>query len=331
MNNSTQDIPDLTPNQRILAQLLTEHLEFTRDLEFRAELQKIVDLFWIPRDPEKPAKLKNRVQQRGLFVYGPSGAGKSNMVRDALKNFRHSENGRSLDGWYISVDAPSPFSTLELGLTILSALGITLFSGGEREVFRMIRMMCAERGIVLIHIDEFSRWNSVKLVGTANKVGEMKRLGENLASMMTGSDWPVSLLLSGTAGALPLWSYEEMEGATRRIEPFELYPVDEAYRNSINQIFQSYLDFADCDDDLPEDYDLFGRLLRASRNRLGVMLFYMQDAIMKARAADNVVKPEFFAAYYSRRARCKPDQNLFLAKNWRVVAIPAKLDYETLR
>jgi len=322
---------DLTDNQRILQTLQTAHLEFPRDVAFRDALVEVVDLFRIARDPKRPWGLGNRVQQRGVFVYAPSGSGKTALVADGLEKFRHPEDGSDLTGRYITVEAPTPFYTKELLLVILKRLGCDLTDGKEARLAEMVRRRCHELGIFMIHIDEFNRVNSLKLIGKQAKKTEAKTLGESLASLMTGSDWPLSLVVSGIDHMIALWDYEVFETAARRVVPFALEPVDDGYRDAMQRVFAFYLTTADCVSELDAKYDLFGRVRKASLNRLGVMLWYMQEACIRARRnGDRLVKPAQFAALYSRISRCGANSNLFLEPKWKDISLPAKLEYEKL-
>jgi hypothetical protein len=321
----------LSETQEKIRQLRAEHLVFDRDVEFSDALTSIVDLFWMTKDNSRPFGHGNRMQQEGILVHAESGHGKTRLVENALRKYRHPETGQSLEGGYIFVDAPSPFSTKELGLAILRRLGLELESGTELAIYRMIRMRCAKQRILLIVIDEFSRYSTVKLVGKAVKMTEVKLLGENLASLMTGDDWPVALLLSGHSSIMNLWQYKDFETAGRRIRPFELAPVDGTYEASFAAIFQDYLTFTECTDCLPARFDLFARLKKASLQRLGVMLWYMQTAMIAARRKnEGRLTPDYFAAIYKAMAKCSPQNNLFLAGNWASVAVPPKLDYDKL-
>lgn len=322
---------ELTPNQQILQDLNAEHLTFPRDLAFQNALVEIVDRFDISKDPARPAGFKNRVEQQGIFVYAPSGEGKSRLVDNALKEFRHPENGSSLNGRYVCVEAPTPFNTKELMLIILKQLGLELQDGKEAKLAAVIRKKCFEQKINLICIDEFNRVNTLKLVGREAKKTEAKTLGESLASLMTGDDWPVALVISGIERMIALWDYEVFETAGRRIIPFQLDPVAATYRDACMKVFVYYLKTGKCESGLPANYNLFGRLRRAALDRLGVMLWYMQTAIVNARRdKSNCVVAEHFAGIYARKSRCAASANLFLARDWADVAIPAKLDYEKL-
>lgn len=272
--------------------------------------------------PDQEASRGGRV----LTVQGPAGTGKTSVVNRMLKGrpefggLVKNEVGAAL----LTLVAPSPTTSPSLAAEFLAGLGYPCPSQRDSSpLWLIVRRQLKERGIRVVHIDEMQH------AGENSDPAEASRVASSLKRVLEDKTWPVWLILSG----LPEVSrfLQDDPSMRRRIRTVVLGPMTfpedvEAVRHVINEITERCpgMDIGKVTID-----EFVGRLLKATLNRFGVVVEYIQDAV-KLALSDNrmVLEPEDFADVYAARTGVTDnDQNPFLIERWHEVDV-ARAMYE---
>lgn len=150
------------------------------------------------RSEDRDSAFHNR-EGRALVVVGASGAGKTTAV---LKMFQKHPDladygvlGKGCP--VVSVRAPSPCTSKQLGRATLSALGYPIQREmAEHRLWEEVRTRLESTGTSVLHWDEMQH-----VTQTANKI-EIQRVVNTLKALMVDPNWPISLVMAGVPDLL---------------------------------------------------------------------------------------------------------------------------------
>lgn len=315
-----------TPLQTLSEFFRHDHFEFPRDAALREELECAVEQFFIRLDPNKPHGAGNRDEQDTVVLVGSTGAGKSKTASHALAAIDEkfvAPDGRPLR--YVSVKLASPFSSKEAARSILRAMSVTINSKlSEIELWEAIPAQFEAQGVVLLHLDEFQRYRTVKVLGKANLEVEAERLSATLNNLLMHPRWPVALLISGTEAVLPFWRSKHLDQVHRRTKFVVLEQMTPAYFTTIESVVERYARKAQLSMAIAAP-DLGGRLALAAGYTLGIAIEIAQEAVLSAvRAAHSDLTLEDFGKVFARRNGVGRDENPFLAEDWTSIPVREK-------
>lgn len=144
---SVRSVHAVMQRERLLAEAVSDVLE---DLAER-------------RQPNASHGAENRGEGNVVVIVGASGAGKSTSIRRLLTSHPLTADGKlnAPGSKLISVSAPSPATSAELGREVLSALGYPLVRTriDAPEAWRMVRERIRHLGILALHLDGSSTWS----------------------------------------------------------------------------------------------------------------------------------------------------------------------------
>jgi hypothetical protein len=314
----------------LIESLRNKHIGFPRDTELRSVMNLAFERMWIRKDPAQPHGRKNRHEQIPIVVSGSTGAGKSHSCRMLLASL-----GRELvdpdgnPGRVVSVTMPSPFSAKELARRILRELDVK-FSDDltEVELWEVIVSNFAGHRVVLLHIDEFQRYTTIKSVGRSEAAKSIERLSATLNELLMADEWPVCLMISGTEEVLPFWRMKLVDQVHRRTKFVLFEPITPRYYSALRTALNAYCDIAGVSNGVLDD-DLPGRIAMAAENTLGIALELMQEAVVRVvREGQSTLKIEDLAKTYAVRTGVGRDHNPFFAKDWAKIGVREKAAFE---
>lgn len=129
-----------------------------------------------------------------MALSGASGAGKSAAVIQLLKRAREWLDAEGhADLTIVSLRVPSPATLKLVGQSLLRALGFQI--GSERQawyIWDLVRHHLKERKMLFVHLDE------AKDLASRGTRHELNAVAAMLKTLMTDTDWPVGIILSGT-------------------------------------------------------------------------------------------------------------------------------------
>lgn len=216
---------------------------------------------------------------RGIVLVGASGSGKTTAMRELRK--------RTLDiilsdpqqevCEFIGLQVPSPATMKFVGAATLRAIGYPLTREKPASViWDMVKQQLKFRQTLFLHLDEAQ---DLARFQTEN---ERRSVINTLKSLMENSDWPVSLILSGTPELKTLINQDPQ--LARRLYPIEIDRLNE-YRHAgdVLALLQRFADRAR----IEMDNDLRGegfaqRLIHAADYEFGLLTELMVQAITTA-------------------------------------------------
>lgn len=307
-------------------------IEFPRDFELRDAIAEAAEQIPVRLDPTEAFGPNNRDEQDLVLVVGETGAGKSFSVKEALKATADPLNPEgTLIARTISVKLPSPYSSKELARRVLQKLGLVLPEGlkaSESELWGMVIHHMERKGTLVLHLDEFQRWKTERGVAGNNlQQVSITRLAESLNDLLVNAHWPVMLIISGLPENLDFWNLEVMEQIHRRTKIVEFQQMQLSYRESMELALTKYTGVAGIRINF-NTKQVARRLIRASRETVGIALEMIQEAVLIAFRREGEVKVleiDDFARVFTKRNGGTGDQNPFLAGDWKTLVLPEKL------
>ncbi|MBY5971424.1 ATP-binding protein [Ferrimonas balearica] len=248
-------------------------------------------------------------EARGLTLTGESGAGKTTAIKHLLtKTESWIATTDTPDAKIISLDVPSTPGLKALGHKVLAKLGYPQGRGGEGwYLWGLIRHHVREQKVVFIHLDEAQH-----LAGRRGQKELIDMISE-LKTMMSDSDWPVGILMSGTVELEALLNQDPQ--ISRRMDAVHFGPIAAlSQTENILGLISVYCSKAR----LPPEADIdtvefVERLVHAAARQFGLMIEIICQAIEQARLAEaENLEMMHFATAYRNRTDCSDTFNPFI-------------------
>ena len=310
----------------VMGKVLGTYLSTSYDTEIDAQIDWMLDsiLLETGEQPGVPAPGEQVRGGRALLVVGEAGAGKSRVLSHALRARPEFEGFGQKGEWspILSVVAPSPFTLGALGNLIVKAVGYE--SGREikhSKVWPFVRELMADRGIRILHIDEAQHGDEI-----VNPI-MFQEVENTFKRMMQDSEWLVWLILSGLPELARFCQDDDsMKRRVRivRLEPLRFPDHAGTVRDTVRRIAVNCPSI-DCSTVMTDEFT--NRLLHSAVNQFGILVEYVQDAIGEClTAGDTELTIGHFADVYSiRTGEVEDDMNVFLAANWKAIAVERAL------
>lgn len=253
--------------------------------------------------------------RRGLFIIGPAGTGKSWALKHAFKqvsDFQPYENdhGETVHP-LISIKLPKRCTTKDLVVAVLKAMNLP-HEGNETELTEFMLLQFKEGGVRCLHLDE------VQHMVRSNTKAAFEAVQDLLKSMLDIEDWPLHLILSGMPKIEKMREDDQIRRRSTVIpfHPME-FPVDvEWVAHLINQVAE-----IGCGLELSADLvcdEFRERLCWATSGAWGTTIEMIQSASFWALERNRtVLTTRHFAKVYQIATGCEPNDNIFLAANFR--------------
>lgn len=314
----------------VMGMVLATYLPTAYDRELDKQIDWLLDsiLLETGKQPNVPTPVGQVRGGRALVVVGAAGAGKSRAVSQMLRT-RPDFDGFGKDGEWspiLSVVAPSPFTLGALGNEIVRKLGYV----GRREiqhtkVWPIVRELMAETGIRILHIDEAQHGDEI--VNPAM----FQEVENTFKRMMQDSEWLVWLILSGLPELSRFCQSDASMKRRVRVVRFESLRFPDhvqTIRDTVGRIAGACPSL-NCTAVMTDEFA--HRLLHAAMCQFGILVEYVQDAIGECLAAgEETLTTGHFADVYSiRTGEMEDHMNVFIARNWKAIAVETAL-YEEL-
>lgn len=268
------------------------------------------------RDRRSAYGSSNRNECNQLIVIGESGAGKTTSIRRLLD--KHAlQNGYEVNApgcKIVTVTAPSPCNTTELGRQLLGSTGLP----GLRkrvdgpEIWRRCRDRLRDLGILVIHFDEMQH-----VVQTVNEL-EIQKIRNVLKGLLVDDKHPVGLIISGTPAVVRLM--HEDRQVSRRGRWIEFSALTSGDGKMVAKFAVKLAEEAELTMALEEAMAIAPRAIHAGLNQLGVVAEEIHNAIRVAlRRGDSHLACEHFAEAFANRTGNLSPFNPYLVDNWRAV------------
>ncbi|ETX11999.1 hypothetical protein OCH239_18690 [Roseivivax halodurans JCM 10272] len=251
---------------------------------------------------------RNR-EAHGLTLTGEAGAGKTTAVRHLLARTQSWITTTDTPGMkIIRLDVPARPSLRALGHKVIAALGYPQGRGGEGwYLWGLIRHHVREQKVVFIHLDEAQHLaehrNEKELIAT---ISELK-------TMMSDSDWPVGILMSGTVQLEDLLNRDPQ--ISRRMEAVHFGPIEAlSQTENVLALTSAYCSKACLEPEASIDtVEFVERLVHAAARQFGLMIKLICLAIEQALLAeDKYLGMVHFAMGYRNKADCSDTFNPFI-------------------
>ena len=251
---------------------------------------------------------RNR-EARGLTLTGEAGAGKSTAVEHLLAKTRSwIATTDTPDAKVISLKVPSSPGLKALGHKVLAELGYPQGRGGEGwYLWGLIRHHVREQKVVFIHLDEAQH-----LAGRRGQK-ELVAMISELKTMMSDSDWPVGILMSGTVELEDLLNQDPQ--ISRRMEAVHFRPIAAlSQTENILGLTSVYCSKAGLQPEADIDtIEFVERLVHAAARQFGLIIEMICKAIEQARLAEaETLGMMHFAMAYRNRTDCSDTFNPFI-------------------
>lgn len=305
--------------------LFMEKIHCIEGLERQAFDQSSVDWrdeateFTTPPRSDRSAPDNDFAPGGSLFVTGASGAGKSLSIRRLLNQhpaLQPLERSYGHVRPWVSVSLKGVTTLAVAAKTIIKASGYEIKDTRQSEAWSDLAEILADRGVMLIHLDETQH-----LARVTGKNQSMKDLADALKGAMNHADWPVSFILSGLPEVNEIARLDEQ--FERRGEFLHLPDVDpEVDRRLIVKVLNEMAGAASLASGHLAESDVPERLAHAVRCRYGricqVTFLAIQEALHDDKANGRLTR-EHFAMTYLRtsHARGRDEMNPFLVDDWR--------------
>jgi hypothetical protein len=304
------------------------HVECDRDTELAdRHLKRLTFNATLRRDPSIPHAANNRAEGKAIMIVGGSGAGKSRLLRRTFKNHAAFPNF-GVDGVWcplISVGAPSPCTLLQLAIRILIRLGYPITRGiAENGAWLRVREQLQLQRILFLHIDDLQH-----VLHTLGE-DEVQKVRDTLKDLMTSTDWPVQLILSGLPDLLPFVRQDRQ--LRRRMRFMVLSQLNARHHSGfLEEAINAYANTAGLVLEVKPEDALVGRLLHAGVYEMGICLEIIGEAIESAfQRSDKTLTIKDFADGFASRNLLPDDQNPFTAYAWDALDVsllrPKELD-----
>ncbi len=276
------------------------------------ELQHQIDDFLYRRKAHTAA---GRVTaQRGIVVIGNAGAGKSFGIEHLLLKHPHLAYGKPYNQ-ALTVRLASEATIKGVGLDTLDAYGYE--SKGSRtghSIWRQVMRQARSHKTLFLHFDEAQH------ILRGKSKSEFDQVMLVWKSCLEYTEWPVSLILSGTCELLELINRDDQ--LSRRFDVVHFAPMTFAsHGHEVTAVLDAYLKAARISRGKTlESSTLVRRLLHAARYEFGTMIGLIIAAIKLAlRKGHQNLEQSHFAGAYRRQKRCVDALNPFIVDNYRSI------------
>lgn len=300
----------------LVAGLRGKYFRTARDAAFDSQLDKLLmkgaDGAPLPR----PATFTATGETRGIIVIDGPGGGKTSLVNRSLIRRPALQTTDPTRVPWIGVRAPSPATLKSLGLEVLRSTGYEDVSERRERwsIWNLVRHRLEVLGAVVLWIDEA---HDLFISGTVREVNDMLKM---LKSLMQGPG-AVIVVLTGIG---ELGRITACDGQVkRRYRTLMLPEVTEAKDGAMLEMaLQGYCRMAGLA--APEEPELIGRLIHASRGRLGRCFESIINAIELAlEAGHGALDTQHFAEAFAQQEACEPARNVFLSPRWSRIDLDA--------
>lgn len=219
------------------------------------------------------------------------------------------------------VTASPSFNIEQLGRDILGRL-LQLPArslGPSRTVERVARSIVHKRP-TLLYVDEAQRLAKPDRVSVHRLGDEQVKVFGHLRDIMDLADWPVPIVLTGTADLVPVLERKDMGFFRERMDVVYLKPMVKGSKKDHSDLLSGldvYCQLAELKLDLSGTTQFADRLIHAVNCARGLGFEVCREAIMIAASEGRkTVTAEDFAIYYSRKTNCARQANPFLTPDW---------------
>jgi hypothetical protein len=300
-------------NFAIMEKLRASFLKGPRDASLADHMDKLIANAVQREDTELPPSFENRSRGSGLVLIGPTGVGKSKSLERYFKKHPvlHGYEDPASPSPLVSVEVPSPCTSVQLARALLRATGYTL----ERDMtahrlwekaFDRVQQMRK----FIVHFDEMQH------VVHNMPERDLQQMADTLKNAMYARR--ITLVLSGVATLEPFIQYDPQLFRRLTIVPFKGITPDK--HNEIRKMIVTYvaaaglkaIDKSDIDTD-----DFISRLSHAALNAYGYSIVLTHLAIENAlQCGHDQLALSHFSAIYIAKTGFTADRNPFKADDW---------------
>lgn len=254
---------------------------------------------------------------RGIVLIGRSGSGKTT----AMREFRRSSSDLIRSDpmqeicEFIGLQVPSPATMKFLGTATLQACGYpTTRDKAASAIWDMVKQRLMFRKTLFLHFDEAQDLTRFQ---TEN---ERRAVVNTLKSLMENSQWPVSLILTGTPELKAIINQDPQ--LARRLYPIEIDRLNACCdAAAVLDLLRHYVRRAGCslEDDLAGE-GFAQRLMHAADYEFGLMAELIVQALSAALFTEGVqttLRLGHFGDVFHMRSNAVDGLNPFLAEDFR--------------
>lgn len=286
-----------TQNDKLLDEELTRFFDsIVRELDWQSE------------DGNQASAMRGG---RVLMVTGGAGAGKTRAIselfrsRPELEGFGEIGMGCPL----LSVVAPSPFTLKALGNEIVRKLGYhSRREIRQSEVWPMIKLLFAEHGIRILHIDEAQHGDQVN-----SSVAQ--EIEDTLKGLLQDVDWTIWLMLSGLPELARFCQADQ--SVLRRISHIRFQSVTfPAHAPGMREVIRKLMDACpDVEFEKTLTDEFMHRLIHAAGGQFGILIEFIHEALEAClKAGERVLQDTHFAdAWVTKSGDERDEANVFIA------------------
>lgn len=261
---------------------------------------------------------------RPLLLTGKAGAGKSRAIEHAFKTRPEFVGYPDLNAGspVLSVVASSPFTLGALGNELLRGLGYkTNRNIKQSEAWPMVSELIKEKGIRIIHIDEAQHGDE-----TADP-RIIREVENTLKRLMQDKEWPVWLILSGLPELGRFCQSDPSMRRRLRVVHFGDLTFPK-HMDAVKVVIDKLTSL--CPGILNEGLlmpEFTHRLMHAAMYQFGILVEYVQDAILECiDAGDEQLDIVHFADVYSLRSGEHSDSlNPFISRDFLAINVETAL------
>lgn len=302
----------------VIDDLRGKYVPLERDERFRSHLDRLLRCDGNGNALPKPVEFTSTGETRGIVVFGNAGSGKTSLVRRAMGKHPALQPSDAAPLPCVSITVPNPATLKSVGLEILKATGYPEPAKRRQtawEIWSDVRTRFELLGTTVLIIDE-----AHDLFPKPSK-SEAPEILKTLKSLMQGEN-AVIVILSGISSLWRSIAFDDQ--VDRRFSKFELPPVATAAdRKLVWNMLGRYCQLAGLE--RPEQGDLVDRLAHAARQRLGLCIEQIINAIEVALLrGDTRLDVQHFADAFFRQESCTVAENVFLAPRWSSINLSGK-------
>ena len=302
--------------QKILADLKATYVKTPRYLEFRGQLDRLLQCAEHGQPLPRPVTFATG-ETRGIALVDGAGGGKTSLVDHALRHHPAFHEPHPNTKLVVSVSVPSPATLKSIALEIIRETGYPppKSTTAAWELWTLVKTRLACCKTVVLWIDEA---HDMFRKRSEPEVQDTLRM---LKSLMQGENAVIVIL----TGIEELWQIASCDQqVARRFSMIKLPPLSHARdgRHLARQIaiFCRQAGLAP-----PDDPDLIPRLIHASRERFGRCIETIIHAIEVAlRSGSMQLDRQHFAEAWGMQEGCAYGRNVFLSDRWSLIELQDK-------